>query len=110
MAIKMSLKAVYEDFSACSDDFVDGVERLKEHSIPKAVESFKIAFESVGRGDAYRNKYASYCGLARVLSGMRAGSIYVVKLPALKSMMVMCSSIWHVQNGILKIVKTRLLL
>ena len=73
MAIKMSLKAVYEDFSACSEYFVNGVERLKEHSIPKAVESFKIAYESVESGDAYRNKYASYCGLARVLSGDVSG-------------------------------------
>ena len=69
----MSLKAVYEDFSACSEDFVNGVEHLKEHAIPKAVESFNVAFESVDRRDAYRNKYASYCGLARVLSGDASG-------------------------------------
>lgn len=69
----MSLKPVYEDFSTCSDDFVDGVAYLKEHAIPKAVESFQHAFESVDRSDAYRNKYASFCGLARVLSGDAGG-------------------------------------
>ncbi|MDH5764626.1 MAG: hypothetical protein OEZ38_01320 [Gammaproteobacteria bacterium] len=69
----MSLKPVYEDFSTCSAEFVDGVTHLKEHALPKAVESFQVAFESVDRSDAYRNKYASYCGLARVLSGDASG-------------------------------------
>lgn len=67
------LLAVYEDFSACCNDFVEGVTYLKDRSMPKAVDSFKQAFESVSRADIYHNKYASYCGLARVLSGDSAG-------------------------------------
>ncbi|MCW9012677.1 MAG: hypothetical protein OQL06_02745 [Gammaproteobacteria bacterium] len=63
------LQAVYEDFSSCCDDFVAGVEHLKERSIPRAVQSFQQAYDSVARADIYHNKYESYCGLARVLSG-----------------------------------------
>ena len=64
-----SLQAVYEDFSACCDDFVEGVTHLKDRAMPKAVSSFQQAYESVDHADVYHNKYASYCGLARVLSG-----------------------------------------
>ena len=67
------LQAVYEDFSSCCTEFVEGIEHLKERSIPQAMESFQLAYESVGRSDIYHNKYASYCGLARVLSGDRGG-------------------------------------
>lgn len=67
------LQPVYEDFSTCCDDFVEGIEYLKDRAIPQAVEYFKLAYESVGRNDIYHNKYASYCGLARVLSGDKAG-------------------------------------
>jgi len=67
------LFAVYEDFSSCCDEFVEGVTYLKDRSIPDAIDSFQQAFESVGRADVYHNKYASYCGLARVLSGDASG-------------------------------------
>lgn len=67
------LQVVYEDFSSCSSDFVEGIEALRERAIPRAMESFQQAYESVERSDVYRNKYASYCGLARVLSGDRSG-------------------------------------
>lgn len=67
------LQPVYEDFSTCCSDFVEGIECLKERAIPKAVQRFQLAYESVGRNDIYYNKYASYCGLARVLSGDRGG-------------------------------------
>lgn len=67
------LQVVYEDFSSCCDEFVEGIEHLKERAIPKAMESFQLAYESVGRSDVYHNKYASYCGLARVLSGDMGG-------------------------------------
>lgn len=67
------LQAVYEDFSACCNEFIDGVSYLKDRSIPQAIQSFQIAFDSVDRTDVYHNKYASYCGLARVLSGDQAG-------------------------------------
>lgn len=68
-----SLQAVYEDFSACCDDFVEGVSHLKDRAMPKAVSSFQQAYESVDHADVYHNKYASYCGLARVLSGDASG-------------------------------------
>lgn len=67
------LQPVYEDFSSCCDDFVAGVEHLKDHAMPKAVSSFKSAYDSVNRNDIYHNKYASYCGLSRVLSGDKSG-------------------------------------
>jgi len=67
------LFAVYEDFSFCCDEFVEGVSYLKDRSIPNAINSFQQAFESVDRADVYHNKYASYCGLARVLSGDASG-------------------------------------
>lgn len=67
------LFAVYEDFSSCCDEFVEGVTFLKDRSMPNAIDSFQQAFESVGRADVYHNKYASYCGLARVLSGDATG-------------------------------------
>jgi len=74
MEVEMSpLQVVYEDFSSCSNEFVEGIEHLKERAIPKAMQSFQQAYESVGRSDIYRNKYASYCGLARVLSGDPSG-------------------------------------
>ena len=67
------LFAVYEDFSACCDEFVEGVSYLKDRSMPNAIDSFQQAFESVERADVYHNKYASYCGLARVISGDATG-------------------------------------
>jgi len=68
-----SLHPVYEDFSACCDEFVEGVSHLRDRAMPKAVSSFQQAYESVDRADVYHNKYASYCGLARVLSGDASG-------------------------------------
>ena len=67
------LQVVYEDFSTCCDDFINGVAHLKERAIPQAIESFQQAYDSVKRSDVYHNKYESYCGLAKVLSGDRSG-------------------------------------
>jgi hypothetical protein len=67
------LQPVYEDFSTCCTDFVEGIEYLRDRAIPQAVERFQLAYQSVGRNDIYHNKYASYCGLARVLSGDKSG-------------------------------------
>jgi len=55
------------------DDFVKGLGHLKRHSLPEALLSFQLAYDGVPYGDVYHNKYASYCGLARVLNGDRAG-------------------------------------
>ena len=65
----LPLQAVYEDYSTCCNEFVEGVAHLKERSIEQAIERFQAACESVNRNDVYHNKYASYCGLARVLAG-----------------------------------------
>ena len=67
------LQAVYEDFSLCCDEFVEGVCFLNDRVMPEAVNSFQQAYESVDRSDVYHNKYESYCGLARVLSGDASG-------------------------------------
>lgn len=69
----MSFRVVYKDFSRCCDEFVEGIAHLEESAIPKARQSFQQAYESVERSDVYHNKYASYCGLARVLSGDASG-------------------------------------
>lgn len=68
-----AVQDVYQDYSACCDDFILGVESLKERSIPEAVYLLKKAYENVNRSNPYHNKYASYYGLARVLSGDNEG-------------------------------------
>ncbi len=68
-----SLRIVHGQSNSGSNEFEEGIEHLKEQAIPKAVDSFQQAYESVGRSDVYRNKYASFCGLSRVLSGDRSG-------------------------------------
>ena len=67
------LHVVYEDFRSCCDDFVEGVTLLKDRAMPSAIDRFQKAYDSVGRADVYRNKYESYCGLAKVLSGDSTG-------------------------------------
>ena len=64
-----SIQAVYENFSSCCEDFVEGLAHFKERSMPKAARSFNLAYESVDKSNIYHNKYASYCGLSKVLSG-----------------------------------------
>lgn len=68
-----ALCAVYEDFSACCDEFVKGVSHFNDQAMPKAADQFQKAYESVGHAHVYHNKYASYFGLARVLSGDTSG-------------------------------------
>ncbi|MCW8934037.1 MAG: hypothetical protein OQK98_04885 [Gammaproteobacteria bacterium] len=53
--------------------FVEGLGYLKEYSVPQALNNFQRAYDAAPYGDIYHNKYASYCGLARVLTGDRAG-------------------------------------
>ena len=67
------MQPVYEDISSCCDDFVAGVEHLNDQAMPKAVTHFKSAYDSVNKNDVYHNKYASYSGLSRVLSGDKMG-------------------------------------
>lgn len=69
----MLLRSIYENFGACCEDYMDGIQHLKNHSMNKAAHSFDSAYQSVDPGSKYRNKYASYTGLSRVLSGDRTG-------------------------------------
>ena len=54
-------------------EFIDGLKQLKDYSIQNALRSFQLAYQSVSSNDPNHNKYASYCGLLRVLSGDRDG-------------------------------------
>lgn len=53
--------------------FVQGLDYLKEYSVPQALNNFQRAYDAAPYDDIFHNKYASYCGLARVLTGDRAG-------------------------------------
>lgn len=50
-------------------DFLHGLESLKEDAVAQALQQFQQAYESAPFDDIYYNKYASYCGLTRVLNG-----------------------------------------
>lgn len=56
-----------------SDSFNEGMNHLKNYSIHRAKEYFQLAYESVSKNDSNHNKYESYCGLSRVLTGDRGG-------------------------------------
>ena len=57
------------------NDFVQGLLLLKENLVSQALSNFQRAYESAPDDDIFYNKYASYCGLARVLGGDRSGVI-----------------------------------
>lgn len=63
------LEAVYSDYNECCDDFKKGIEFLRERSFFQAAESFQLAFESVSKSHKYRNTYASYFGISKLLHG-----------------------------------------
>jgi hypothetical protein len=66
-------KDVYENNDEHCVEFTQGLKKLKDYSIHNALEHFQLAYESVSSIDLYHNKYASFCGLLRVLSGDRGG-------------------------------------
>jgi len=55
------------------NDFVHGLTFLKESSVTQALENFQRAYDAAPVDDIYHNKYASFCGLTRVLSGDISG-------------------------------------
>jgi len=55
------------------DNFIQGLADLKKYAIPQALDNFQRAYDAAPYGDIYHNKYASFCGVARVLNGDRAG-------------------------------------
>ncbi|MFK5949569.1 MAG: hypothetical protein QM500_12460 [Methylococcales bacterium] len=67
------LKLVYGDFSQYDDDFKSAMDFIKVGEYDNARHHFQLAYESVSQQDIYHNKYASYCGLLRLLSGDRSG-------------------------------------
>lgn len=67
------LNLAHDNTRDTSAEFSRGVEHLNKQSMPEAVDRLQQAYESVGRSSVYHNKYASYCGLARVLSGDSSG-------------------------------------
>jgi len=68
---------IVENNNSCQyqhcDDFTQGLNFLKAHSLPQALLNFRSAYNAVPYNDSYHNKYASYCGLARVLNGDKSG-------------------------------------
>ncbi len=70
----MSVESVtYSDYSLCDPNFINGVEFLKRDMILQAHHCFELAYEQVSYSDLHYNKYASFCGYTRVLSGDRGG-------------------------------------
>ena len=66
---------VYKDYSLHSEDFLSGIRCLKAGLNEEANRYFQLAYESVKNGDIYHNKYASFCGLLRVLHGDPGGLV-----------------------------------
>jgi hypothetical protein len=64
---------IYKDYSLHSKDFISGIRCLKAGLNQDAGRYFQLSFESVRHSDVYHNKYASFCGLLRVLHGDRGG-------------------------------------
>ena len=54
-------------------DFLQGLESLKDDAVAQALTNFQRAYETAPFDDLYYNKYASYCGLTRVLNGDSSG-------------------------------------
>ena len=63
------LKAIYRDYSTCCKNFSDGIEYLQRRAIQEASRSFQQACDSVSTSHSFQNKYISYLGFARLLSG-----------------------------------------
>lgn len=67
------LKTIYSDYRTCSRDFMDGLEYLKERSIPDAEHYFEQAYSAADSNDSNRPKYQSFYGFSRVLNGYQDG-------------------------------------
>jgi len=64
---------IYGDISQYCKEFRVGISLLCINASDKAQSFFQLAYESVNYRDLYHNKYASYCGLSRILNGDIAG-------------------------------------
>lgn len=67
---------IYSDrkvsFQHCQH-FVEGLTLLKDEAVPQALLSFKCAYQQSPADDFYHKKYASFLGLAQVLTGDLSG-------------------------------------
>jgi len=63
----------YGDLSSYCDEFKAAVDLYDVKSSEKSLHFFQLAYESVNRSDIYHNKYASYCGMVRLINGDRGG-------------------------------------
>lgn len=71
----MNYVYVYNDASSYCEEFRKGMDYLINGEHAKALHSFQLAYESVKTRDPYHNKYASFCGLLRVIQGDYGGLI-----------------------------------
>ncbi len=62
-----------KDYSLCCPNFINGVEFLKRGMMSQASHCFEMAYEKTTYSDKFYNKYASFCGYARVVKGDRGG-------------------------------------
>lgn len=73
LAYKSNTSAEHCHDTEHCNDFAQGMFFLKAYSVLQALQNFQRAYDAVSHDDIYYNKYASYCGLARVLNGDQAG-------------------------------------
>jgi len=57
----------------CGANFINGIEFLRRGMLAQASHCFEMAYEKTAYSDDHYNKYASYCGYARVINGDRGG-------------------------------------
>ena len=70
----MNIETVtYTDYSLCNPNFINGIEFLRRGMVSQANHCFEMAYEQVSYNDAHYNKYASFCGYTRILTGDRGG-------------------------------------
>lgn len=62
-------EAAYKDYSACCNNFKQGLESLQNRSFPEAVESFQFSLKNIPENHKFYNTYLSYFGLAKTLNG-----------------------------------------
>lgn len=69
----MSYEYVYKDNTLYCTEFQQAARHLQDYRLAEASHLFQLAYESVKRNDVYHNKYASFCGLVRVMQGDYGG-------------------------------------
>lgn len=61
------------DLNDYCDEFQHAIKHFNIKSIAESLHNFQLAYESVSRNDVFHNKYASFCGLSRLINGDRGG-------------------------------------